>query len=84
MELIKELYNPDVIMLPIGSYYTMDVKQAAMATKLLKPRFVIPMHYSTFPVIEADPEEFKRLVNEAVDGVDVEIMKPGDTSELNF
>lgn len=84
MELIKELYNPDVAMLPIGSYYTMDVKQAAIATKLMKPRFVIPMHYNTFPVIEADPEDFKRIVHETVDGVKVEIMKPGETSELNF
>ena len=62
----------------------MSPYEAALASHWLGLRFVIPMHYNTFPVIEADPEEFKRLVNEAVDGVNVEIMKPGDTSELNF
>ena len=31
MKTIKELYRPNIAMLPIGGYYTMDVEHAAMA-----------------------------------------------------
>ena len=37
MQLIRELYQPRVAMLPIGGYYTMGPKQAALACRLLAP-----------------------------------------------
>jgi L-ascorbate metabolism protein UlaG (beta-lactamase superfamily) len=82
MKLFGQLYKPDVAFLPIGSYYVMDVRQAAVATELIKPRVVIPMHYDTFPVIQADPAEFKRLVNKQIPEVKVEIIKPGESVEV--
>jgi L-ascorbate metabolism protein UlaG (beta-lactamase superfamily) len=82
MKLFGQLYKPDVAFLPIGSYYVMDVHQAATATELIKPRVVIPMHYDTFPVIQADSAEFKRLVNKQVPEVKVEIVKPGESVEV--
>ena len=82
MKLFGQLYKPDVAFLPIGSYYVMDVRQAAVATELIKPRVVIPMHYDTFPVIQADPAEFKRLVNKQVPEVKVAIIKPGEIVEV--
>lgn len=83
MELFTELYSPiDVAFLPIGSLYTMDIHQAALATKLLKPRNVIPMHYNTFPVIEANPEKFKALVSEWSPDTNVIIIKPGESTEI--
>lgn len=84
MELFQELYSPDLVMLPIGSYYTMDVEQASLATELLKPQLVVPMHYGTFPPIEANPEEFKELVGDRVPETEVKVMKPGDTLEITF
>lgn len=63
MKTIKELYAPQVAMLPIGGNYTMDVEHAAIAAKWLGVKTVIPMHYSTFPEIEADVEKFIKLVN---------------------
>ncbi|MGQ4911932.1 MAG: metal-dependent hydrolase [Candidatus Thorarchaeota archaeon] len=81
MSLLGELYSPDVALLPIGSYYIMDCRQAAMATKLLKPKYVIPMHYDTFPVIEADPGEFKQLVSEYSPRTEVRILRPGESTE---
>ena len=53
-----------------------------MATDLIKPRVVIPMHYDTFPAIQADPAEFKRLVNKQVPEAKVEIVKPGESVEV--
>ncbi|MHA1245929.1 MAG: metal-dependent hydrolase [Candidatus Thorarchaeota archaeon] len=82
MQLIGDLYSPDVALLPIGSYYTMDVQQAALATRLLRPKCVVPMHYNTFPVIEADPEEFAQLVSKTATSTRVKILKPGESADL--
>ena len=83
MSLFADLYSPiDLALIPIGSYFTCDVHQAALATKLLKPKNVIPMHYDTFPVIEADPERFKHLVSETSPDTKVIILKPGDSTEI--
>ncbi len=62
MKTIKELYAPQIALLPIGGNYTMDVEHAAMAAKWLGVRTVIPMHYNTFPEIQADLQRFADLV----------------------
>ncbi len=82
MELFGELYEPDLFLCPIGSYFTMDVHQAALATKLVKPKVVIPMHYDTFPPIKADPKEFEKLVNEKSPGTKVEIIASGESVDI--
>jgi len=81
MQLIRELYEPEIAFLPIGDKFTMGIKEAVKAVELIKPKIVIPMHYSTFDVIEQDPEKFKRAVEAKVD-TKVIIMKPGEALEL--
>jgi L-ascorbate metabolism protein UlaG (beta-lactamase superfamily) len=78
MKIIGELYSPDVALLPIGDYYTMDPRQAAMAIRLLGVRHVIPMHFGTFPVLTGTPDELKRLTKDIL-GLEIHDMKPGDT-----
>lgn len=78
MELIGELYAPDIALLPIGGHYTMGIKEAVKAVHMIKPKIVIPMHYNTFPVIKSEPGEFKKLV-EATSPSKVVILKPGET-----
>ena len=78
MKTIKELYAPQIALLPIGGKYTMDVEHAAVATKWLGVKTVIPMHYGTFPEIEADLERFARLI--AFDNTACQILNP---SEIN-
>ena len=77
MELIRELYQPELAMLPIGSHYVMNPVEAALACRLLKPKWVIPMHYGTFPVLTGTPEELKELIK----GEDIEViaLKPGES-----
>jgi L-ascorbate metabolism protein UlaG (beta-lactamase superfamily) len=82
MALIRKLYSPDVALLPIGSHFTMGIDEAVEAVDLLKPKYVIPMHYNTFDVIKADPHEFKRKVEYRVPGAEVVILSPGDEWEL--
>ena len=45
--LIRELYHPELALLPIGSHYVMNPAEAALACRLIRPKWVIPMHYGT-------------------------------------
>ncbi len=58
MQLIKELYNPDIVLLPIDGHYNMGPYEASHAVRLLDPKIVIPMHYGTFPLLGGTPEQF--------------------------
>ncbi|MCR4368939.1 MAG: MBL fold metallo-hydrolase [archaeon] len=55
----------DVAILPIGGSSTMDVIDAVRATKSMKPKFVIPMHYNSFDSIIADPVDFKERIDKS-------------------
>jgi L-ascorbate metabolism protein UlaG (beta-lactamase superfamily) len=79
MSIIGEFFDIDLAFLPIGDRYTMGVKSAAKAVEFLRPKKVIPMHYNTFPIIQADPGEFKKLVGKLAE---VLILRPGDSMEL--
>ncbi|MFW9943533.1 MAG: metal-dependent hydrolase [Candidatus Sifarchaeia archaeon] len=84
MQLFGEMYAIDLFLACIGSYYVMDEHQGAMATKLVNPKVVIPMHYDTFPVITADTDKFARLVSEKAPDVKVQTIKPGESTEMKF
>lgn len=58
MALIAEMNPIDVALLPIGDNFTMSIRDGIKAVELLKPKMVIPMHYRTFDMINADPDEF--------------------------
>jgi L-ascorbate metabolism protein UlaG (beta-lactamase superfamily) len=75
MRIIRELYAPEIALIPIGDHYTMGPREAAYAANLLKPKMVIPMHFGTFPVLTGTPSELQKLVP----GVEVREMKPGET-----
>jgi L-ascorbate metabolism protein UlaG (beta-lactamase superfamily) len=70
----------DLMLVPIGDNYTMGVEDAARAVGFVKPKSVIPMHYNTWDLIRADPEEFRRLVGNAAD---VTILSPGESYTLS-
>ncbi len=67
MQLIRELYHPDVAMLPIGGHFTMGPKEAALAVQLLGPSIVLPIHFGTFPPLTGTPDELSALVGPAVE-----------------
>ena len=82
MQLIGELCGPlDVALLPIGDNFTMGVDDAVKAAELLSAAVTIPMHYDTFPLVEADASAFKSAVE--AQGGRVAIVKPGDSHELS-
>jgi L-ascorbate metabolism protein UlaG (beta-lactamase superfamily) len=62
MALIAELYRPTVLMLPIGDFYTMGPRQAAKACELVKPEWIVPQHYGTFPALDGTPEMLRKYL----------------------
>ncbi|ENN95625.1 beta-lactamase domain protein [Methanocaldococcus villosus KIN24-T80] len=83
MELIGELYSPEVVLLPIGGRYTMGIEEALTALELIYPEVVIPMHYNTFPQIQVTEEELKAFVKGAESlGVEVIIPEIGEPLDL--
>jgi L-ascorbate metabolism protein UlaG (beta-lactamase superfamily) len=82
MSLIGDLYSPEVSMLPIGGYYTMDPVQASLALKILKSRIVAPMHWGTFPVLKGTPGDLEEEVKKQGIQVKVLKLKPGEPVEI--
>ena len=80
MKIFADLYRPNLALLPIGSHFTMDPNEAAYACKLLRPQYVVPMHYGTWPILTGTAEEFAKLMKEQPD-VKLIIMNPGQTIE---
>jgi L-ascorbate metabolism protein UlaG (beta-lactamase superfamily) len=78
MALIARIYQPDVVVLPIGDHFTMGPREAAVALELLGAKRCIPSHYGTFPLLTGTPEKLRELAP------DVEIIapEPGGSVEL--
>ncbi|MCT4620683.1 MAG: metal-dependent hydrolase [Marinisporobacter sp.] len=71
---LLEVEHIDLACIPIGGNFTMDIEDATYAVHFIQPKKVIPMHYNTFPVIEADPTIFKEKVQTS----EVIILKPNE------
>lgn len=75
MNLIRELYKPELAFLPIGDLFTMGPEEAALATKMIAVKTVIPVHYATFPQLPGTPAALQKLVDPL--GVKVQELTPG-------
>ena len=58
------LKNPDVLMIPVGGFYTIDARQALETAEKLNAGIILPMHYRTeynrdWPI--SGPEDFVSL-----------------------
>lgn len=77
MQLIRDLYHPELGMLPIGDHYTMGPRTAAIAAKYLGLKSVLPIHYGTFPALSGTPEELTKYLDGS--GVEVKALVPGES-----
>ena len=82
MKLLAQLEKVDLFLVPIGDNYTMGIDDAVVAVDFVRPRVVVPMHYNTFPLIQADPQEFKRKVEARVPDTKVVILDPGQSLDF--
>jgi len=53
-ETVKKMGRVDIVLLPVGGFYTIDSDEAEMVMNEIKPKLTIPMHYKTakceFPI----------------------------------
>jgi L-ascorbate metabolism protein UlaG (beta-lactamase superfamily) len=82
MSLIADRYHPTVALLPIGGHFTMDPEGAALATKMLKVKTVIPMHFATFPMLKGTPDELRAALKKLKSPAKVVEVKPGESTKL--
>lgn len=80
MQLIGDLNRIDLAALPIGDNFTMGIDDAVIATKWLRPTVAVPMHYNTFDLIKADPQEFAGKLE--AENINCVVLEPGEDVEV--
>ncbi|MDY7092799.1 MAG: metal-dependent hydrolase [Acidobacteriota bacterium] len=78
MQLIAELYRPELAFLPIGDVFTMDPHQAAKACRFLGVRHVVPIHWGTFPDLTGTPTQLSKELRDLGINCDVLTLQPGE------
>ena len=77
MKLIGDMNAIDLALLPIGDNFTMGVDDAVVAAEFIHAKVTVPMHYNTFDLIAADPNEFVRKVE--AKGLAARVVAVGET-----
>ena len=80
MKQISTFYDIDFAILPIGDTFTMGIEEALHAADYVGTKKIIGMHYDSFPGIEIDQEEAKRMAEER--GKTLILMDIGQTTEF--
>lgn len=62
----NESIKCDVLFVPIGGTYTMNYVEAANYTNLIKPKYVIPIHYNSIVGKKEDADEFAKLLDHRI------------------
>jgi L-ascorbate metabolism protein UlaG (beta-lactamase superfamily) len=78
LDTLGKIYDIDILLVPIGSKYTMGPIEASYAVDTLKPKVAIPMHYNTFDAISQDPQFFVSEVSHRDCSTTIEVLNPGD------
>jgi len=81
MQLIGQIYQPTLAVLPIGDRYTMGPLEAAHAIRLLGVRHVVPFHYGTYPSLTGTPARLAELTQD-VSGLRIHALQAGETLDL--
>ena len=78
MALIRDLYRPDIALLPIGGHFTMGPREAALAVELLGVKHVMPIHYGTFPLLAGTPAALRNELDaRGLGEVEIHAPEPG-------
>lgn len=78
MQVVGDLYAPEVAVLPIGDHYTMGPREAAYAAKLIRAKWIVPAHYGTFPLLHGTPEALREHLKKLGVAAEVVAPKPGE------
>ena len=80
--IIGDYYKPDVAILPIGGVFTMGPKEAAFSCKLIRPKYAIPQHYGTFPVLAQSADEFIKKTKHYAPKTKTLVINPGEEIKI--
>ncbi len=80
MSWIGDDHPISLALLPIGDLFTMGLEESVRAARILKPDLTVPVHYNTFPPIEADTHEWQKQMNAA--GLSSRVLAPGESIDL--
>lgn len=79
MQLIGQMYGPQIAIMPVGGKYGMDIKAGVRAASYIRPDIVIPCHYDTFPDQRADIEQMKTLAEFMCPNTCIVKVQPGQS-----
>jgi len=76
-KMIGDTIDIDLIMIPVGDNFTMDIHDAKIAARWCRAKKVIPMHYNTFDLISVEKEKLKDAFKE----FELILLEPGESVE---
>jgi L-ascorbate metabolism protein UlaG (beta-lactamase superfamily) len=77
MVAVRELYAPEIAILPIGDLFTMGPREAAWAAEKLGAKWLVPMHYRTFPALTGTVDAWCAALEARGVSADVIAPEPG-------
>jgi L-ascorbate metabolism protein UlaG (beta-lactamase superfamily) len=80
-KLLAQKFNITTAALPIGGNFTMDYKDALLASDFIDCRQIIALHYDTFPPIRVNQEKVSTYYKNA--GKRIHFMQIGQNKEFN-
>ena len=67
----------DVAFVPIGDNYTMGIDDSIKAIQFIRPRYAVPMHYNTFPLVMQDADAWARRISAETDSTPIVLAHGG-------
>ncbi len=87
-ELVDEIGDVDVLLIPVGGYYTIDAAEAVQNIHKIEPSIVVPMHYNhkdldqkTYKDVAGLDEFIKKYGSAPSETVDILNLKKEDLPE---
>ena len=75
--------SADILMVPIGGYYTMDMDEALKAVELIQPKFVIPTHYNWCIGPYVHRINYRKFVDDATQkGFQCILLRKGESTKI--
>ena len=82
MAIVRDLYAPELGLMPIDGHYNMGPREAAYAISLLGLTRFAPYHYGTFPLLAGTPQELAGHLRAADSSTTLVDWQPGESIPL--
>jgi L-ascorbate metabolism protein UlaG (beta-lactamase superfamily) len=83
MALVPRERAIDYMLVCMGDHFTMGPSRAADAIEVVKPKWVVPMHFGTFPVLKGTPETLQKEMTKRNSKAQMRVLKPGEKLDIS-